>query len=173
MPRLKDATYSRRFAPIKNHPGSTPYLRKESSLNEFPSSTLGVPAIRCRRASSGGWPASRGRRRRGRPRPRAGTSRPPTRSAPASCRTGTSTVPAHGNVTKKRVHKKGHHIDDEDKQKETWMTSHCLLLSRASVEEGPVGASAPAEVKAVAAAAAAGGAAEEELADAGPSPMLM
>ena len=75
---------------------------------------------------------------------------------------------------KKRVHKKGHHIDDEDKQKETWMTSHCLLLSRASVEEGPVGASAPAEVKAVAAAAAAaGGAAEEELADAGPSPMLM
>ena len=35
MPRLKDATYSHHFSPIKNHPGSRSHLHKEGSLNDI------------------------------------------------------------------------------------------------------------------------------------------
>ena len=35
MPRLKDAAYSHHFCLIKNHPGSTSYLHKGSSLNDI------------------------------------------------------------------------------------------------------------------------------------------
>ena len=35
MPRLKDATYSHRISPIRNHSGSTSYLQKESALNDI------------------------------------------------------------------------------------------------------------------------------------------